>query len=144
VRLSPNAGEKYHPKEIIDIATLTGAMRYVFGSQYAALYSNNDALTQKLKKASDNTQDKIWQLPLNEAYAQMLKSPIADICNIGGNGEAGSSSAAMFIKSFIKDDTPWAHLDIASVAWTKKNIPCHPEGPTGFGVALLTQMILGD
>lgn len=136
--------EKYHPKEIIDIATLTGAMRYVFGSQYAALYSNNDELTQKLKKASDNTQDKIWQLPLNEAYAQMLKSPIADICNIGGNGEAGSSSAAMFIKSFIKDDTPWAHLDIASVAWTKKNIPCHPEGPTGFGVALLTQMILGD
>ena len=136
--------ENYNPKAIIDIATLTGAMRYVFGSQYAALYSNDDKLAEKLKKASDTTLDKIWQLPLNEAYADMLKSPIADICNIGGNGEAGSSSAAMFIKSFIKDNTPWAHLDIASVAWTKKRIPCAPEGPTGFGVALLTQMILED
>ena len=136
--------ENYNPKTIIDIATLTGAMRYVFGSQYAALYSNNVNLSEKLKKASDETLDKIWELPLNDAYAEMLKSPIADICNIGGNGEAGSSSAAMFIKSFIKDNTPWAHLDIASVAWTKKNIPCRPEGPTGFGVALLTQMILED
>ena len=134
--------ETYHPKAVIDIATLTGVMRYIFGSQYAGLFSNDKKLAEQLKQASDTTLDKIWQLPVNEAYAEMLKSPVADICNIGGNGEAGSSSAAMFIKSFIKDGTPWAHLDIASVAWTKKNIPCQPEGPTGFGVALLTQYVL--
>ncbi len=136
------AEENYQPKMLIDIATLTGVMRYVFADQYAGLFSNDDKLADALQKASDETQDKIWRLPLNAAYGEMLKSSVADICNIGGNGAAGSATAAMFIQNFIKDGTPWAHLDIASVGWNEKDKLCAPKGASGFGVALLTQLVL--
>lgn len=136
--------EKYAPKRIVDIATLTGVMRYVFADQYAGLFTNDEALRKTLLTAGDKTQDKLWELPLNPAYEKMLASNIADICNIGGQGAAGSATAAMFLKKFIKEGTAWAHIDMASVCWNDSDKPLAPKGATGFGVALLTQMILED
>ncbi len=133
---------EYDAGEVIDIATLTGVMSYIFADQYAGIFSNDDDMAQKLLSAADKVPDKIWRLPLNEAYGKMMKSNIADLCNIGGKGAAGSATAAMFIKEFVKPDTPWTHIDMASVCWSDADKPCIPKGATGFGVALLTQYIL--
>ena len=134
--------ENYKPSEIIDIATLTGVMRYVFADEYAGLFTNNDKLRTLVSNASAKTVDKVWELPLNPAYEKMLKSNIADMANIGGNGAAGSAMAATFLKKFIQKDTPWAHIDMASVYWNDSDKPLAPKGATGFGVALLTQIVL--
>ena len=134
--------ENYKPSEIIDIATLTGVMRYVFADEYAGLFTNDDRLRTLVSSAGSKTQDKVWELPLNPAYEKMLKSNIADMTNIGGNGAAGSAMAATFLKKFIKKDTPWAHIDMASVCWNDADKPLAPKGATGFGVALLTQIVL--
>ena len=134
--------EKYKPEQIIDIATLTGVMRYVFADQYAGLFANDEKLAQELKDASDKTNDKIWQLPMNQAFDKMMNSNIADVCNIGGQGAAGSATAACFLKRFIQPDVAWAHIDMASVCWAESDKPLCPKGATGFGVALLTQMIM--
>lgn len=136
--------EKYKPAKIIDIATLTGVMRYVFADEYAGLFTNDDALRTLVLNASAKTVDKVWELPLNPAYEKMLKSNIADMTNIGGNGAAGSAMAATFLKKFIKKDMPWAHIDMASVCWNDADKPLAPKGATGFGVALLTQIILDN
>ena len=134
--------EKYKPSQIIDIATLTGVMRYVFADQYAGLFSNDEKLKEKLKNASSQTIDKIWELPMNAAFDKMMDSNIADVCNIGGQGAAGSATAACFLKRFIQKDIAWAHIDMASVCWNDSDKPMAPKGATGFGVALLTQFIL--
>ena len=134
--------EKYKPSQIIDIATLTGVMRYVFADQYAGLFTNDEKLGKALKCASDKTTDKIWELPMNSAFDKMMDSNIADVCNIGGQGAAGSATAACFLKRFIQKDIAWAHIDMASVCWAESNKPLTPKGATGFGVALLTQLIM--
>lgn len=135
--------ETYHPQTLIDIATLTGVMKYVFGSQYAGLFTNDKGLGSALKKASDETvMDQIWELPLHPDYEKMLSSDIADLSNIGKGGDAGSATAAMFLKNFVADGVKWAHLDIASVGWLSADKPCAPKGATGFGVQLLTQYFI--
>jgi leucyl aminopeptidase len=133
---------KFRPKLIIDLATLTGAIVVALGSTYAGCFSNDQGLVNELKIAGEETGDKIWHMPLDKDYEEMMKSHIADIANISKcHGEAGSSTAAQFLKYFVKDGTKWAHLDIAGVAYNKKSGPKCIEGGNGFGVALLNRLI---
>ncbi len=134
-------GEKqYSPKAIIDFATLTGACIIALGNNVAAIVSNNNQLTEKITTSSKTTTEEIWELPLTQDYMDMIKSDVADIKNMGIGRAAGTITAAAFLKSAIKD-TPWAHLDIAGVAWTQgaatKDKPYNPKGATGFGVRLI-------
>jgi leucyl aminopeptidase len=133
-------GEKqYSPKAIIDFATLTGACIIALGTNIAGMISNNDKLSQKIVKSSKKTTEEVWELPLNDDYMDMIKSDVADMKNVGIGRAAGTITAAAFLKNAIKD-TPWAHIDIAGVAWTQvgtKEKPYNPKGATGFGVRLI-------
>ena len=133
-------GEKYYsPKAIIDFATLTGACIVALGTNVAAIISNNEQLTQKIKDSSRRTTEEVWELPLNEDYMNMIKSDVADMKNIGIGRAAGTITAAAFLRNAI-EETPWIHLDIAGVAWTQvatKSKPYNPKGATGFGVRLI-------
>jgi leucyl aminopeptidase len=112
------------------------------GHTYAGCFSNNDELAGKLIKAGDEVNEKLWRMPLHDEYDAMINSDIADMANIGNvPGAAGSSAAAHFIKRFIKNETPWAHLDIAGVANNKKASSLGPKGAVGYGVRLLTQFV---
>ena len=135
--------EKFKPDTIIDIATLTGVMNYSLGSEYAGLFTTDEELSEQLMSAADETvMDHLWRMPLHKNYDKLINSDIADMANLSSSPEAGSSTAAHFIGRFIQPDIKWAHLDIASKAWTKKDLPCAPKGATGFGVQLLTKFIL--
>ena len=133
-------GEKrYSPKAIIDFATLTGACIIALGTNVAAIISNNEKLTKKINDSSKRTTEEVWELPLNQDYMDMIKSDVADMKNIGIGKAAGTITAAAFLKNAIKD-TPWAHIDIAGVAWTQgatKEKSYNPKGATGFGVRLI-------
>jgi len=135
--------ENFKPKCVIDLATLTGAILISLGNTYAGCYANDDELANKLIASSLKTNEKLWRMPLHPDYNEMIKSPIADIANIGSEkGLAGSSTAAHFIGRFIKEGIKWAHLDIAGVAWDKKGTnPICPKGAVGFGVRLLNQFV---
>ncbi len=131
--------KQYSPKSIIDFATLTGACIVALGNNVAALVSNNQRLSEKIKKSSEKTSEEIWQLPINDDYMDMIKSNVADIRNIGMGRSAGTITAAAFLANAV-DDTPWAHLDIAGTAWTQdasKKKSYNPKGATGFGVRLI-------
>ena len=114
---------------MVDLATLTGAMIVALGHEYAGMFSNDDALAQKLITAGMATDEKVWRFPLHDAYDRLIRSDIADMKNIGGR-PAGSISAAQFIQRFV-NQKPWAHLDIAGVAWSTKDSPCVPKGRHG-------------
>ena len=133
-------GEKhYKPKAMIDFATLTGACIIALGTNVAAIVSNNEKLKQKITDSSKRTTEEIWELPLNDDYMDMIKSDVADMKNIGIGRAAGTITAAAFLNNAI-NDTPWAHIDIAGVAWTQeatKEKPYNPKGATGFGVRLI-------
>lgn len=133
-------GEKrYSPAAIIDFATLTGACVVALGNNVAGMVSNNDALARKILESSGNTAEKVWRLPLDDEYMQMIESDIADMKNMGIGRAAGTITAAAFLRNAIAD-TPWVHLDIAGVAWTQKATrekPYNPKGATGFGVRLV-------
>ena len=133
-------GEKhYSPKAIIDFATLTGACIIALGTNVAAIISNNEKLTKKINDSSERTTEEVWELPLNQDYMDMIKSDVADMKNIGIGRAAGTITAAAFLKNAI-EDTPWAHIDIAGVAWTQiatKEKSYNPKGATGFGVRLI-------
>jgi leucyl aminopeptidase len=131
--------QKFDPRFMVDLATLTGAIIVALGHEYAGMFSNDDALAQRLSTAGQATGEKVWRMPLDEAYDRLIRSDIADMKNIGGR-PAGSISAAQFIKRFV-NDKPWAHLDIAGVAWSTKDAPCVPKGATAFGVRLLNQLV---
>ena len=132
--------KKFKPKFIIDLATLTGAIIVALGEEYAGLFSNNDELSKKLYDAGEKVNEKVWRLPLHKNYDKLMDSTIADIQNINYSGGAGSITAAQFLQRFI-DKTPWAHLDIAGMAFSKKAANLNPGGATGFGVRLLNQLI---
>jgi len=132
--------KKFKPKFIIDLATLTGAIIVALGEEYAGLFSNNDDLSTKLLEAGKKVNEKVWRLPLHENYDKLINSTIADIQNINYSGGAGSITAAQFLQRFI-EKTPWAHLDIAGMAFSKKAANLNPGGATGFGVRLLNQLI---
>ena len=110
------------------------------GGLRAALLGNNDELLKELTAASERAGEKLWPLPLDEDYTEMIKSDIADIKNLGGKG-AGTITAAAFLKEFV-GDYPWAHLDIAGTAWQEENKPEMGKGPTGYGVRTLVEFIL--
>ena len=133
--------EQYNPELIVDLATLTGAIVVSLGSEYAGLFSNNDKLSDKLIKAGEIENEKLWRFPLHKNYDKLMDSQIADIQNINYSGGAGSITAAQFLQRFLKNSTPWAHLDIAGMAWTKKDLDTIPTGATGYGVKLLNKFV---
>jgi leucyl aminopeptidase len=131
--------QHYSPKAIIDFATLTGACIIALGTNVAAIVSNDEQLTQKINESSKRTTEEVWELPLNDDYMDMIKSDVADMKNIGIGRAAGTITAAAFLKNAV-EKTPWAHIDIAGVAWTQvatKSKPYNPKGATGFGVRLI-------
>lgn len=131
--------ERFKPKFMIDLATLTGAIIISLGDQHAGLFSNNDVLSERLSKAGEATGEKVWRLPLGDAYDKMIASDAADMKNVGGRG-AGSITAAQFLQRFV-GKTPWAHLDIAGVTWSKGDADTIPKGGTAFGVRLLDRLV---
>jgi len=131
--------ETFDPQFMVDLATLTGGIIVSLGHEYAGLFSNDDALAAKLAAAGTETGEKLWRMPMGEAYDKQIKSDIADMKNVGGR-PGGSISAAEFIKRFV-NGKPWAHLDIAGTAWSSKDAPCVPKGATAFGVRLLDRLV---
>lgn len=133
--------DKYSPCAIVDLATLTGAIIIALGTHRAGLFSNNDTLANALTDASNKSHEQLWRLPLDSTYDKMMDSPIADVQNLGTpDRAAGSITAAQFLQRFIKNTTPWAHLDIAGTGF-KGSDPLHGKGPTGYGVWLLFKAI---
>ncbi|MEO7654152.1 MAG: leucyl aminopeptidase, partial [Sphingomicrobium sp.] len=130
----------YRPRAIVDLATLTGAILISLGHEYAGLFSNSDKLSEQLAKAGEQSGDKLWRMPMGDNYDRMIDSPIADMKNVGPR-EAGSITAAQFIKRFVDDGTDWAHIDMAGKAWSDKANAAHDKGATGFGVRLLDQYV---
>ncbi|MBY0510345.1 MAG: leucyl aminopeptidase [Rhodospirillaceae bacterium] len=133
------AQQKFKPKAMVDLATLTGAIIAALSDQYAGIFSNNDELSNKLIAAGQAVSERLWRLPMGDEYDRDLKSPIADMKNIGGP-RAGAITAAQFLQRFVKD-VPWAHLDIAGVVWNDKGTPLAAGGSTGWGVRLLNRFI---
>ena len=133
--------EKYNPKIIVDLATLTGAIIVSLGSEYAGLFSNNDKLSQQLIESGENVEEKVWRMPLNKNYDKLIDSKNADMQNINYVGGAGSTTAAQFLQRFILNKTPWAHLDIAGMAFSKYGGALNSGGATGYGVRLLNKLI---
>ena len=133
--------KKFKPKFIIDLATLTGAIIVCLGSEYAGLFSNDDELSKKLLKAGEKVEEKLWRMPLHKNYDKLMNSKNADVQNINYVGGAGSTTAAQFLQRFILNKTPWAHLDIAGMAFSKYGGALNSGGATGFGVRLLNQLI---
>ena len=133
--------KKYKPKFIIDLATLTGAIIVALGSEYAGLFSNDDNLSDQLFKTGEKVDEKVWRMPLNKNYDKLIDSKNADMQNINYVGGAGSTTAAQFLQRFILNKTPWAHLDIAGMAFSKYGGALNSGGATGFGVRLLNKLI---
>ncbi|HET9428186.1 MAG TPA: leucyl aminopeptidase [Allosphingosinicella sp.] len=128
------------PKAMIDLATLTGAMIVSLGHEYGGLFSNDDILADGLTSAGKVTGDKLWRLPMGEAYDKIMDSQIADMKNSAGR-EGGSITAACFLGRFVDEGVKWAHLDIAGMVWADKPGHLYDKGATGFGVALLDRYI---
>ena len=133
--------KKFRPKFIIDLATLTGAIIVSLGSEYAGLFSNNDELSKKIIEAGNKVDEKLWRMPLHKNYDKLINSKNADMQNINYVGGAGSTTAAQFLQRFILNKTPWAHLDIAGMAFSKYGGSLNSGGATGFGVRLLNKLV---
>ncbi len=133
--------EKFKPKFIIDLATLTGAIIVCLGSEFAGLFSNDDKLSTQIFKAGETVEEKVWRMPLHKNYDKLMNSKNADVQNINYVGGAGSTTAAQFLQRFILNKTPWAHLDIAGMAFSKYGGALNSGGATGFGVRLLNELI---
>jgi leucyl aminopeptidase len=134
------AQEQYDPARMVDLATLTGAMIISLGHEYGGMFANDDALAGQLDAAGKACGDKLWRMPLGSAYDKLIDSPIADIKNIGPR-EAGSITAAQFLQRFVRNGTPWAHLDIAGMVWASKPGHTWDKGATGYGVRLLDRFV---
>ena len=133
--------KKFKPKFIIDLATLTGAIIVALGSEHAGLFSNNDKLSEQLHNAGIKVDEKVWRLPLTKNYDKLMNSKNADMQNINYVGGASSITAAQFLQRFILNNTPWAHLDIAGMAFSKYAGALNSGGATGYGVRLLNKLI---
>jgi len=133
--------EKFHPNVIIDLATLTGACSVALGEEIAGLFANEKALADQLLTAGKKTGERLWELPLAREYEDFLKSPIADIKNVAKTRAGGAITGALFLKPFVPENIPWAHIDIGGTAWDEKNSPFCPEGGTGFGVRLILEYL---
>ena len=133
--------KKFKPKFIIDLATLTGAIIVALGSEYAGLFSNDDKLSKEIINAGEAVEEKVWRMPLHKNFDKLINSKNADMQNINYVGGAGSTTAAQFLQRFILNKTPWAHLDIAGMAFSKYGGALNSGGATGFGVRLLNKLI---
>ena len=133
--------KKFKPRFIVDLATLTGAIIVCLGSEYAGLFSNDDKLSKQILDAGEKVEEKLWRMPLHKNYDKLMNSKNADVQNINYVGGAGSTTAAQFLQRFILNKTPWAHLDIAGMAFSKYGGALNSGGATGFGVRLLNQLI---
>jgi leucyl aminopeptidase len=132
--------QRFKPKFLIDLATLTGAIIVALGKDVGGLYSNDDTLADNLMAASKASDEALWRMPLPAQYEKQIDTPAADVKNTGGR-PGGSITAALFIQRFIKDTT-WAHLDIAGPVWKQgSTVPTAPSGATGFGVRLLDRLV---
>lgn len=131
------------PDEIIDVATLTGAVVTTLGRAAAGIMGNDDALIKRISESGSDAGEKYWQLPLYDEYKDSLKSDVADLKNAGSRGEAASCSAGMFLKEFV-DSRPWAHLDIAGPAWIEKDKDEINKGGTAFGLRTLCYYLLSQ
>ncbi len=131
----------YQPRAVIDLATLTGAMVVSLGHAYAGVFTNDSNLFAHLSHAAQMVSEKIWRMPLDPVYDESINSPVADIQNLGSpTAGAGSVMAAQFLQRFVKK-IPWAHFDIAGTAWIPSGNDICDTGPTGWGVATLTQYL---
>jgi len=131
----------FKPQFMVDLATLTGAIIVALGTYQAGLFSNNDELAERLTAAGKASGEELWRLPLGPRYDKDINSEIADMKNVGKGREAGSVTAAQLLERFV-EDTPWAHLDIAGMAWMKRgDDPTVPKGASGFGVRLLDKLV---
>jgi leucyl aminopeptidase len=134
--------QRYQPRAVVDIATLTGAMSIALGPHAVGVMGNNQELIDRLSQSGERTGERVWQLPLWDEYREMVKSEIADVRNTGGSRKAGSITAAAFLDAFV-GEYAWAHLDIAGTAWNEGPAkPYQTHGATGIGVRLLVQMLM--
>jgi leucyl aminopeptidase len=136
------ASRQYQPRALIDLATLTGGIVVALGKVRAGLMSNNDALADRLFSAGERTHERVWRMPLDEDYADLIQGDDSDLRNSSAERGAHPIVGGIFLKQFVPDDIPWAHLDIAGPAMTEKDLPYCPKGATGFGVRLLLDYIL--
>ena len=136
--------KKFKPEFIVDLATLTGAIIVALGSEYAGLFSNDDKLSKQLLNAGEKVEEKLWRMPLHKNFDKLIDSKNADMQNINYVGGAGSTTAAQFLQRFILNKTPWAHLDIAGMAFSKYGGALNSGGATGYGVRLLNKLIEDD
>ncbi|WP_299660894.1 leucyl aminopeptidase [uncultured Ruegeria sp.] len=134
------AQDRFQPVGMIDLATLTGAVIIGLGHENAGVFSNNDTFCTAFLKSAKAEDEGAWRLPLGEGYDKQLKSRIADMKNVGGR-PAGSITAAQFLQRFVKDETPWIHLDIAGVASVSSETSYAPKGATGWGVRALSRFV---
>jgi leucyl aminopeptidase len=136
------AQTKFKPKFVVDLATLTGAIMVALGAEHAGLFSNDDKLANRIAEAGKAAGEPVWRLPLGRGYDKMIKSKIADMKNITGTTNAGSIAAAQFLQRFVEKGQPWAHLDIAGMAWQDGEQRTHiPSWGTGYGVRLLERLV---
>jgi leucyl aminopeptidase len=133
---------RYQPREVVDVATLTGACIIALGDQAAAVLGNHERLIRKLLRAGEQSGERLWQLPLWQEYAEQIKSDFADVKNTGGRA-AGTITAAAFLQTFA-EEYHWAHLDIAGMAWEGSGKPGQPKGGTGFGVRALVAYLRSE
>jgi leucyl aminopeptidase len=134
------AKTEFEPDAIIDLATLTGACVVALGSHATGLFGNNDVLSEAIRKAGGTSGERMWPMPCADDHREAMRSQIADLKNVSGSRDAGASTAAAFLSTFV-GDTPWAHLDIAGTAYTSKSGPCQPFGATGVGVRMLVELL---
>lgn len=132
--------DRFKPQVMIDLATLTGAITVALGCEYGGLFANDDNLANQLFNAAQSVGEPLWRLPLSKEYDKDINSDIADVKNVGSGRGAGSTTAAQFLQRFVNNVT-WAHLDIAGMAWDKKNKPLTGKGATGYGVRLLNEFL---
>lgn len=132
----------YKPAEIVDLATLTGAIVIALGSSYAGAFVNNDKFWTRLSSAADQTGERLWRMPLDEGFRKAMEGSISDLQNLSSwDREGGSCTAAGFLEHFIEEGTTWAHLDIAATAYGSRSLLPGPKGSTGFGVRLLYSLV---
>jgi leucyl aminopeptidase len=134
------AQTRFKPRALINLATLTGAVMVALGKEHAGLFSNNEPLSKQLIAAGEETGERLWRLPLGPKYDKMIDSKVADMKNTGGKW-GGSISAAQFLQRFIKDGTPWAHLDIAGTGLASPDTEINRSWGSGFGVRLLDRFV---
>ncbi|MCB1834120.1 MAG: leucyl aminopeptidase, partial [Geminicoccaceae bacterium] len=132
--------ERFKPVAMLDFATLTGAIIVALGHEHAGLFTPDDDLATAVTGAGAAVGDTVWRMPLGDAYDKHIKSDIAEIKNVGRAREAGATAGAVFLQRFV-GDVPWAHLDIAAMAWTSRDKGIIPKGGTGYGVRLVDRLV---